>query len=51
MGRIRTSAEGKGNIDIEMQKEKIAREMIFKVQLEEKDVDLLALEDYDSASN
>jgi len=25
-----------------MQKEKIAREMIFKVQLEEKEVDLLA---------
>ena len=34
-----------------MQKEKIAREMIFKVQLEEKEVDLLALEDYDSPSN
>ena len=34
-----------------MQKGKIAREMIFKVQLEEKEVDLLALEDYDSASN
>ena len=34
-----------------MQRGKIAREMIFKVQLEEKEVDLLALEDYDSASN
>ena len=29
----------------------IAREMRFKVQLEEKEVDLLALEDYDSPSN
>ena len=41
----------KRKIDIEMQKEKIAREMRFQVQLEEKEVDLLALEDYDSASN
>ena len=38
-------------IGIEMQKEKIAREMRFKFQLEEKEVDLLALEDYDNASN
>ena len=41
----------KRKIDIEMQKEKIATEMRFQVQLEEKEVDLLALEDYDSASN
>ena len=41
----------KRKIDIEMQKEKIAREMRFQVQLEEKEVDLLALEDYDSAFN
>ena len=41
----------KRKIDIEMQKEKIASEMKFKVQLEEKEVDLLALEDHDSASN
>ena len=32
----------KRKIDIEMQKEKIAREMRFQVQLEEKEVDLLA---------
>ena len=38
-------------IDIEMQKQKIAKEIRFKVQLEEKEVDLLALEDYDSESN
>ena len=38
-------------IDIEMQKQKIAMEIRFKVQLEEKEVDLLALEDYDSESN
>ena len=38
-------------IDIEMQKQKIAKEIGFKVQLEEKQVDLLALEDYDSESN
>ena len=30
---------------------KFAKEMRFKVQLEEKEVDLLALEDYDSESN
>ena len=41
----------KRKIDIEMQKERIAREMRFQVQLEEKEVDLLALEDYDSPSN
>ena len=38
-------------IDIEMQKQKIGKEIRFKVQLEEKQVDLLALEDYDSESN
>ena len=38
-------------IDIEMQKQKIAKEIRFKVQLEEQQVDLLALEDYDSESN
>ena len=38
-------------IDIEMQKQKIDKEIRFKVQLEEKEVDLLALEDYDSESN
>ena len=41
----------KRKIDIEMQKEKIVREMRFKFQLEEKEVDLLALEDYENASN
>ena len=30
---------------------KFAKEMRFKVQLQEKEVDLLALEDYDSESN
>ena len=34
-----------------MQKEKAAREMRFKVQLEEKQFDLLALEDGNSESN
>ena len=38
-------------IDIEMQKQEIAKEIRFKVQLEEKEVDFLALEDYDSESN
>ena len=41
----------KKKIDIEMQKEKAAKEMRFKVQLEEKQFDLLALEDGDSESN
>ena len=41
----------KRKIDIEMQKEKIARETRFKVQLEEREVDSLASEVYDSASN
>lgn len=34
-----------------MQKQKVAKEIRFKVQLEEKEVDLLALKDYDSESN
>ena len=37
----------KRKIDIEMQKEKIVREIRFQVQLQEKEVDLLAIEDYD----
>lgn len=41
----------KKNIDIEMQKEKMAREIRFKVQLAEKECDLLSLEDGDTASN
>ena len=41
----------KKKIDIEMQNQKIAKEIRIKVQLEEKEVDLLALEDYDSESN
>ena len=34
-----------------MKNQKIAKEIRFKVQVEEKEVDLLALEDYDSESN
>ena len=41
----------KKKIDIEMQNQKIAKGIRIKVQLEEKEVDLLALEDYDSESN
>ena len=41
----------KKKIDIEMQKEKMAREIRFKAQLAEKEYDLLSLEDGDSASN
>ena len=41
----------KRKIDIEMQKEKIAKKMRFQVQLEEKEVDLPVLGDYDSTSN
>ena len=38
-------------LDLAQYDAEIAREMRFKVQLEEKEVDLLALEDYDSPSN
>ena len=38
-------------LDLAHYEAEIAREMRFKVQLEEKEVDLLALEDYDSPSN
>ena len=38
-------------LDLAQYEAEIAREMRFKVQLEEKEVDLLALEDYDSLSN
>ena len=41
----------KKKIDIEMQKEKMAREIRFKAQLAEKEYDFLSLEDGDSASN
>ena len=34
-----------------MKNQIIAKEIRFKVQVEEKEVDLLALEDYDSESN
>ena len=38
-------------IDIEMQNQKIDKGIRFKVQLEEKEVDFLALEDYENESN
>ena len=38
-------------LDLAQYEAEIAREMRFKVQFEEKEVDLLALEDYDSPSN
>ena len=38
-------------LDLAQYEAEIATEMWFKVQLEEKEVDLLALEDYDSPSN
>ena len=41
----------KKKIDIEMQKQKFSQELRFEVQLEEKVIDLLASEDYDSESN
>ena len=41
----------KKKIDIEMQKEKMSRGIRFKVQLEEKECELLSLEDGDSASH
>ena len=41
----------KKKIDIEMQKQQFSQELRFEVQLEEKVIDLLASEDYDSESN
>ena len=38
-------------LDLAQYEAEIATEMWFKVQLEEKEVNLLALEDYDSPSN